>query len=167
MFRGPACHTLPKALDVSIATAWVAPDLFKDPLMFLKIYIWLRQPKTILEIRKWTTFLQVINNLIIYEFSKDFTKHRKKTNRAKAFSCRFFPNIVKYRAHQLNLIVVGFLLFYVEYICSEATQSSCFAHSLIHFNSSLNVIPSIYEILHLPFCSFTTPLTFFSDCHSL
>ena len=37
-----------------------------------------------------------MNNPIIYKFFKDFTNHRKKTNRAVVFSSRPFPNI-KYR----------------------------------------------------------------------
>ena len=68
-----------------------------------KICSWSRRPKTILEIRKKTTFLQVINNSIIYKFSKDFNNHRKKTNRAVIFSCRPFPNILKYMDYQWNL----------------------------------------------------------------
>ena len=40
-----------------------------------------RRPKTILDIRKKTRLLQVINNPIIYKFFKDFTNQRKKTNR--------------------------------------------------------------------------------------
>ena len=39
----------------------------------------------------------MINNPIIYKFFKDFTNHRKKTNRAVVFSYRTFPNILKYR----------------------------------------------------------------------
>ena len=39
----------------------------------------------------------MINNPIIYKFFKDFTNHRKKANRAVAFSCRPFPNILKYK----------------------------------------------------------------------
>ena len=39
----------------------------------------------------------MINNPIIYKFFKDFTNHRKKTNRVVVFSCRPFPNILKYR----------------------------------------------------------------------
>ena len=39
------------------------------------------------------------NNPIIYKLFKDFTNHRKKTNRAVVFSCRPFSNILKYRDH--------------------------------------------------------------------
>ena len=45
----------------------------------------------------------MINNSIIYKFFKDFTNHRKKSNRAVAFSCRLFPNILKYRDHRWHL----------------------------------------------------------------
>ena len=33
----------------------------------------------------------IINNPIIQKFFKDFTNHRKKTNRVVVFSCRPFP----------------------------------------------------------------------------
>ena len=58
-----------------------------------KICIWLRRPKTILEIRKKATFLLVISNSIC-KFLKDFTNHRKKTNRVVVFSSRPFPTSV-------------------------------------------------------------------------
>ena len=38
----------------------------------------------------------MINKPIIHRFFKDFTNHRKKTNRAALLSCRPFPNILKY-----------------------------------------------------------------------
>ena len=63
-----------------------------------KICSRLRRPKTLLEIKR-VTFLQMINNRIIYKFLKDFTNHRKKTNMAMVFSCRPFPNIFKCRDH--------------------------------------------------------------------
>ena len=44
--------------------------------------------------RKKAAFLLVINNPIIYKFFKDFTNHRKKTNRAVVFSCRLSPTFV-------------------------------------------------------------------------
>ena len=43
--------------------------------------------------RKKATFLLVINNSIIYKFLKDFTNHRKKTNKVVVFSCRPFLKI--------------------------------------------------------------------------
>ena len=47
-----------------------------------KIYSWSRRPKTTLEIRNQkATFLLDINNSIIYKFFKEFSNHRKKTNR--------------------------------------------------------------------------------------
>ena len=36
----------------------------------------------------------MINNSIIYKFFKDFTNHRKKTNRVAGFSCRPFPTLL-------------------------------------------------------------------------
>ena len=38
-----------------------------------------------LEIRKEATFLYVINNPIIYKFFKDFTNHKKNSDRAVVF----------------------------------------------------------------------------------
>ena len=52
------------------------------------------------------TFLQVKNHPIISTFFKDFTNHRKKTNRALVFSCRPFPNILKYRDYRRNLLTI-------------------------------------------------------------
>ena len=49
------------------------------------------------EIRKKTIFLDMINKLIICKFFKDFTNHRRKTNKMVVFSCRSLPNILKYR----------------------------------------------------------------------
>ena len=46
-----------------------------------KICSWSSRPKAILEIRKKTTFLYVINNPIIHKFFKDLNNHRKKNNR--------------------------------------------------------------------------------------
>ena len=56
---------------------------------------WSRRPKSILEIREKARFLWVIDNLIIYKFSKDFTNHRNKINRLVVFSSRSFSNILK------------------------------------------------------------------------
>ena len=104
-----ACQTLSKALDISRVTTRVAQDLLKalailsDIRYCNKIQGWPRRPKTIPKIRKKAIFLQVINSSIIYKFFKDFTNHRKKTNRAVVFSCRHFPMILKYRNHRRNL----------------------------------------------------------------
>ena len=37
----------------------------------------------------------MISKPVIYKFFKDFTNHRKKTNRVLVFSYRLFPNILK------------------------------------------------------------------------
>ena len=55
----------------------------------------MRRPETILEIRKKATFLEVINKPIICKFSKDFTNHRKKTNKEVAFSRKPLTGILK------------------------------------------------------------------------
>ena len=50
----------------------------------------------------------MIDKPIIYKFYKDFTNHvhRKKSNRTIFFSCRPFPNILKYRDHQRDLSTI-------------------------------------------------------------
>ena len=106
LWRRPTCQTLSKAMDMSSATAQVAPKLLKalailsDTTVSKKICSWSRWPKTILEIRKKITFLLVINNSIICKF---FTNHRKMTNRAVVYTCRHFLTILKYWDHQWNL----------------------------------------------------------------
>ena len=91
-----------KALDVSSATARVAPDLLEAQAILsdttvrrsavdqedLKPY---RKSENRPHFSRWST--------VIYRFFKDFTNHRKKTNRALVFSSRPFPNILKYREH--------------------------------------------------------------------
>ena len=67
---------------------------------YQKIYRRYARPETILEIRKKATFLLLINNPIIYKFFKDFTNHRKKTNKAVGFSYTPFPIIFEYRNHR-------------------------------------------------------------------
>ena len=99
--RRQACHTLSKVLHTSSATVRVVPDIspVKSPSNSIrhnrqKICSWSRRLKTALEIRKKTTFLSEINNPIIYKLFKDFTNHRKKTNRAVVFSSRPFPKFL-------------------------------------------------------------------------
>ena len=47
-----------------------------------------------------------LDDPIIYKFFKDFTKRRKKTNRAVVFSSRPFSNILKYSEHWQNLLTI-------------------------------------------------------------
>ena len=77
-----------------------------------KICSW---PITILEIRKKVTFLLVINNPTIQKFFKDFTNHRKKTNRMVIFSSRTFLKIPKYRDHQWDLPKIWITRFFQTY----------------------------------------------------
>ena len=79
-------------------TARVAPNLLKAPAIVSDTTVrrsgsWSIRPKTILEIRKKATFY-VINKPSTYKFFKDFTNHRKNTNRAVSFSCRPFPTLL-------------------------------------------------------------------------
>ena len=50
-------------------------------------------------------------NLIIYNFFRDVTNHRKKTNRAVVFSSRPLTNILKYRNHRWNLPTIWKTIF--------------------------------------------------------
>ena len=104
-------QTLSKALDVSSATAQVAPDMLKAPAILsdtivrgsavnqedLKPY-WKSDKRPYFS--RWS---RILLSTIIYKVFKDFTNHRKKTNRAAVFSCRPFSNILKYRDHWWDL----------------------------------------------------------------
>ena len=89
---------------MSSATARVAPYLFKDLDILSDTTV--RKSEVDREGLKpcWKSdkrrHFYVINNPIIFKFFEDFTNHRKKTNRAVVFSCRPFPNILKYRDHR-------------------------------------------------------------------
>ena len=74
-----------------------------------KIYSASRRPETLLQIREKSTFLEVIGNLIMSTFFKDFSNDRKKTDssndRKKTdsvvhFTSRSLTNILKYRDHK-------------------------------------------------------------------
>ena len=65
------------------------------PLHPIKSRGYIKCAETILEIRNESTFFEVINKSIIYKFFKDFTNHKKKTNRAVLSSHRALLNIFK------------------------------------------------------------------------
>ena len=81
------CQALPKALDISSATAGVVPDLLKvlsilsDSIQFCeKFCSWLRRPKTTMEIRKKSTFSRWSTILLFTNFSKTLlTAERRLT----------------------------------------------------------------------------------------
>ena len=91
LWRRLACQTTLMVLDISSTTARVALDLLKAPAILsntnVKVCSWLRRPKTILETRKETTFLVLINKPISHTFFKYFSNHRKKSNRVIVFIC--------------------------------------------------------------------------------
>ena len=68
-----------------------------------KICSWLRRPKIILEIRKKGHISPGGHQSYYLQVFKDFTYHRKETNRVVVFTCRPSPNILKYRDHQWDL----------------------------------------------------------------
>ena len=59
-----------------------------------KICSWPRRPKNILEIRKKENISLGDQQSFYLQVFKDFTNHRKKTNRALVFSCRLFPTFL-------------------------------------------------------------------------
>ena len=100
-----------KSLGYIECYSWTGPRPVKSPSNSIrcncqKICIWSRRPKTILEIRKKTTFLWVINKSIIFKFLKDFTKQVKKANRTVAFSDRPFRNVFKNWDHRWDLLTI-------------------------------------------------------------
>ena len=82
---------------------------------FQKIYSWSRRPVTLLEIREKATFLEGINNLIMYKFLKDFSNQRKKTNQMLVFSHIPLPILLKYRDHRWDLLAVYKIRFLQTY----------------------------------------------------
>ena len=102
---------LSKALDISIATATVAPDLLKtleilSDKTIRRSAVDQEDLKSHWESEKNTKFLKMINRPIIYNFFKAFINHKKKTNRTVAFSHRLFPNNLKYCDHRWDLSTV-------------------------------------------------------------
>ena len=76
----------------------------------------------------------MINNPIIYKFFKDFTNHRKKTNRAVVFSCRPFPNVLKYKDQ-----------FYQKLIDKQTEYELIVPNFLF-------VEPNKFILVEIPFC---------------
>ena len=103
LWRRPTWQTLSNVLDISSATARVAPDLLKVLAILSSTTVGRSAVlKSYWKSEKRPHF-SLINNAIIYKFFKDLTNHRKKTNCAVVFSCRPFPNILLYRDHWWNL----------------------------------------------------------------
>ena len=88
-------------MDISSATAQVAPDLLKTPGILSGTAVrksavdredltpyWKSEKDHISQGDQQSFYLQVF---------KDFTNHRKRTNRTVVFSYRPFPNVLKYK----------------------------------------------------------------------
>ena len=87
--------------------AWVAPDLLRALAILADITVKRsavdqEDLKPYWKLEKMDTLSKVCP-FTLYKLSKVFTNHTKKTNRVVVFSCRTFPNILKYRDHQWNL----------------------------------------------------------------
>ena len=80
-----------RTLDISSVTPEVALQLIKA--LDFKPY-WKSEE---------ATFANVVNNPIIYKFSKDFTNNRKKSNRMVVFRYIPLPNILKYMVNISDL----------------------------------------------------------------
>ena len=103
LWRRPACQTMWRSLRYIKPYFSSSPRPVKSPSNsirhnFHKICSWSRLSKTILKIRKRPHFPRCWLP-IVYKFFKDFI-HRKTTNKVEFFSCRTFPNILKYWNHQ-------------------------------------------------------------------
>ena len=68
----------------------------------------------------------MINNPNIYKFFKYFTNQRKKTNWAVVFSCKNFPNILKYRDRQKNLPTIWITRHLLKTLASGTSASQFF-----------------------------------------
>ena len=108
LWRRLTCRTLSKPLDISSATARVAPDLLKALAILLDTTVRRSavdqkdlQPYRKSEKKHFSWWLTM---LLFTSFSKIL--HRKKTNWVVVFSCRHFPNILLYRDHQGNLLSI-------------------------------------------------------------
>ena len=105
MWSRPACQTLSKALDISSATARVAPDLLKalailSDTTVRRSAVDREDLNHIGSQKKGHVSLDDQNSYYLQVFQT--INHRKKTNRAVVFSCRPFPNILKYKDHLRN-----------------------------------------------------------------
>ena len=95
MWRRPACQTLSKALYISSTTVQVAPDLLKA-LGILSDTTAGRSAAGLEDLKwywKWEKGHISLGDQQFYylQLFKDFTSHRKKTNRVVVFSSRPFP----------------------------------------------------------------------------
>ena len=89
----------------------------------------------------------MINNPIIYKFFKDFTNHRKKTNRAVVFSCRPFPNILKYMDNWWNLPTIWKTRLLKSFIsiCKFGSFKNPFSMTTLNFTLAAEDLPFWYK----------------------
>ena len=72
-------------------------------------------------------------------WSTIFTNHRKKTNKAKVFSCRPIPNILKYRDHRWDLPTIW-----------KTSSASMYQSSGSHFSRTTTRVQSGPDVLDEP-----------------
>ena len=93
-----------KALDISSATARVAPDLLKALAILSDTTV--RRSAVDREVLKpyWksekTPHFFSQSTILLFTSFKEFTNHKKKNNRATFYSYRLFPNIIKYKDYR-------------------------------------------------------------------
>ena len=96
LWSSPACQTVSKALDISTAKVWVAPDLLNVSSILSDTTLRRSavdqedlKPYFKSEKKQHSSSQQ---SYYLKRLFKDFANHRKKTNRAVVFSCRPFMN---------------------------------------------------------------------------
>ena len=98
LWRRAACQTLSKALDISSATARVAPDLLKA-LIILSVTTVTRSAEDREDLKPyWKSEKRPDSSrstiLLFKSFFKDFTNHRNKTNRAVVLTVDISPTFL-------------------------------------------------------------------------
>ena len=92
-----------KALDLSSATARVAPDLIKDLAIPSEATVGRSSVDSEdIKPKKGDISLGAQQSYYLKVF-QNFSNHRKKTNRVVVFSCRTFPNLSKF----LNTVITN------------------------------------------------------------
>ena len=94
-------------MGISSVTSQVSPDLLIKALAMLsdttvrRLAVDWEGLKPYWKLENWPHFSR--GSTSIYTFFKDFTTHKKKTNRVVVSSCWTIPSILKYRDHWWDL----------------------------------------------------------------
>ena len=96
----PACQTLSKALDISGATAWVAPDLFYA-LVIISDTTVRRSAVDQEDLKPYQKSEK--GHISLGDQESYYLQVFQRTNRTAVFNSWPFPNIHKHRDHQWDL----------------------------------------------------------------